>query len=79
VPANRLRAEVPDHVGAIDFRFDRTADGHNLNLVHVVDEFTGEALAIDCHRRITGGHSRRRPGRDVGGLAVAVGLILDQK
>ena len=37
---------------AIDFQFDQTADGHNLKLLHVVDEFTREALAIECHRRI---------------------------
>ena len=52
VPADRLRAEHPDHVWAIDFQFDQTADGHNLKLLHVVDEFTREALAIECHRRI---------------------------
>ena len=52
VPAERLRAERPDHVWAIDFQFDQTADGHNLKLLHVVDEFTREALAIECHRRI---------------------------
>ena len=44
VPAQRLRAEAPDHVWAIDFQFDQTADGHNLKLLHVVDEFTREAL-----------------------------------
>ena len=37
---------------AIDFQWDQTADGHNLKLLHVVDEFTREALAIECHRRI---------------------------
>ncbi len=52
VPADRLRAEAPDHVWAIDFQWDQTADGHNLKLLHVVDEFTREALAIECHRRI---------------------------
>ena len=52
MPADRLRAERPDHVWAIDFQFDQTADGHNLKLLHVVDEFTREALAIECHRRI---------------------------
>jgi putative transposase len=52
VPADRLRAQAPDHVWAIDFQFDQTADGHNLKLLHVVDEFTREALAIECHRRI---------------------------
>ncbi len=52
VPAARLRAEAPDDVWAIDFQWDQTADGHNLKLLHVVDEFTREALAIDCQRRI---------------------------
>ena len=37
---------------ALDFQLDQTADGHNLKLLHVVDEFTREALAIECHRRI---------------------------
>ena len=52
VPAQRLRAEAPDHVWALDFQFDQTADGRILKLLHVVDEFTREALAIECHRRI---------------------------
>ncbi len=52
VPASRLRAEHPDHVWAFDFQFDQTADGHILKLLHVVDEFTREALAIRCERRI---------------------------
>jgi len=57
VPADRLRAECPDHVWAIDFQWDQTADGHNLKLLHVVDEFTREALAIECHRRIDADHT----------------------
>ncbi len=52
VPASRLRAERPNHVWAIDFQFDQTADGRVLKLLHVVDEFTREALAIKCERRI---------------------------
>jgi putative transposase len=52
VPAKRLRAERPDHVWAFDFQFDQTADGHILKLLHVVDEFTREALEIRCERRI---------------------------
>jgi putative transposase len=57
VPAERLCAEHPDHVWAIDFQFDQTADGHNLKLLHVVDEFTREALSIDCRRRIDADHT----------------------
>ena len=52
VPAARLRAERPDQVWALDFQFDQTADGRILKLLHVVDEFTREALAIECERRI---------------------------
>jgi len=52
VPAKRLRAEAPDYVWALDFQFDQTADGRILKLLHVIDEFTREALAIECHRRI---------------------------
>jgi putative transposase len=52
VPAERLRAERPDHVWALDYRFDQTADGRILKLLHVVGEFTREALAIECRRRI---------------------------
>jgi putative transposase len=56
VPARRLRAERPDHVWAFDFQFDQTADGRLLKLLHVVDEFTREALAIECKRRIDADH-----------------------
>ena len=52
VPASRLRAERPNQVWALDFQFDQTADGRILMLLHVVDEFTREALAIECERRI---------------------------
>ena len=37
---------------ALDFQFDQTADGRLLKLLHVVDGFTLEALAIECERRI---------------------------
>jgi putative transposase len=52
VSADRLRAQAPDHVWALDFQFDQTADGRILKLLHVVDEFTREALAIECQRCI---------------------------
>jgi putative transposase len=52
VPADRLRAQRPDHVWAIDFQFDQTADGRILKLLNIVDEFTREALAIHVARRI---------------------------
>ena len=52
VPAARLRAERPDQVWALDFQFDTTTDGRVLKLLHVVDEHTREALAVQVERRI---------------------------
>lgn len=52
VPAKRLTAQRPNHVWALDFQFDQTEDGHNLKLLHIVDEFTREALAVRVERRI---------------------------
>jgi putative transposase len=51
-PANRLVAEHPDHVWALDYQFDQTQDGRRLKLLNVVDEHTREALAIAVDRRI---------------------------
>jgi putative transposase len=44
-PADRLRAEHPDHVWALDYQFDVTATGRVIKILHVVDEFTRESLA----------------------------------
>jgi len=43
--ADRLRAERPDHVWALDYQFDVTATGRVIKILHVVDEFTRESLA----------------------------------
>jgi putative transposase len=51
-PADRLAAEHPDHVWALDYQFDQTQDGRRLKLLNVVDEHTREALAITVDRRI---------------------------
>ena len=51
-PAARLRAERPDQVWALDFQFDTTSDGRILKLLHVVDEHTREALAVQVERHI---------------------------
>ena len=40
VPAERLRAERPNQVWALDFQHDQTADGRVIRLLSVVDEFT---------------------------------------
>jgi putative transposase len=52
VSAGRLRAERPNQVWALDFQFDVTQDGRILKCLHVVDEHTREALAIEVERRI---------------------------
>jgi putative transposase len=44
-PADRLTAERPDHVWALDFQFDVTSKGRTLKILHVVDEYTRESLA----------------------------------
>jgi len=55
--AVRLRAERPDQVWALDFQFDTTTDGRILKLLHVVDEHTREALAIEVARRVDADHT----------------------
>jgi len=42
----------PNVVWALDFVFDQTADGRMLKLLHVIDEYSREALAIDVERSI---------------------------
>jgi putative transposase len=48
----RLAAEHPDHVWALDYQFDQTQDGRRLKLLNVVDEHTREALTIEVNRRL---------------------------
>ena len=55
-PADRLAAEHPNHVWALDYQFDQTLDGRILKLLNVVDEHTRQALTITVARR----HRRRR-------------------
>jgi putative transposase len=64
--AARLRAVRPDQVWALDFQFDTTSDGRVLKLLHVVDEHTREALAIQVERRIDADHTVRVLDRVVG-------------
>src|SRR5215212_6203437 len=51
-PADRLAANHPNHVWALDYQFDQTTDGRILKLLNVVDEHTREALTITVDRRI---------------------------
>lgn len=51
--AIRHRAEYPNHVWAVDFQFDETADWRRLKIANIVDEYTREALAMEVDRSIT--------------------------
>jgi putative transposase len=51
--SQRLRAERPNQVWALDFQFDETTDRRRLKSLHVVDEHTREALAMRVGRTCT--------------------------
>ncbi len=51
-PADRLRAQRPNHVWGLDFQFDQTADGRILKLLNIVDEHSREELGGLVERRI---------------------------
>ena len=46
IPGDRRRAGHPNHVRALDFVDDQTADCRTLTCLNVTDEFTRHALAI---------------------------------
>jgi len=50
--ADRLRANRPGHLWALDFQHDATTDGRELKFLNIVDEFTREALAVEVERTI---------------------------
>ena len=54
IPNDRLVAERPNHVWALDFAYDQTADCRTLKYLNITDEFTKHALAIEVERSITG-------------------------
>ena len=74
-PARRLRAERPDHVWALDFQFDQTADGRVLKLLNIVDEYTREALAVVAARRINADATAATLDRIVAVRGTAPGYI----
>lgn len=53
VPAQRLRAERPNHVWALDFLFDATSDGRPIKVLTMCDEFTRESIGRRLGRSIT--------------------------
>jgi hypothetical protein len=50
----------------LDFQFDTTSDGRTLKLLHVVDEYTREALAMRVARSIDADHTTRVRARPDG-------------
>ena len=74
-PARRLRAERPNHVWALDFQFDQTADGRVLKLLNIVDEHTREALATVAARRINADATAATLDRIVAWRGTAPGYI----
>ena len=74
-PARRLRAERPNHVWALDFQFDQTADGRVLKLLNIVDEHTREALAMVAARRINADATAATLDRIVAWRGTAPGYI----
>lgn len=57
-----LRAERANHVWAIDFQFDETADRRRLKLLNIVDEHTRQALVMKLRRRRVGRRHRGSGG-----------------
>jgi putative transposase len=49
---DRLKAEYPNHVWALDSQHGATEDGRELKFLSVVNEFTREAQAIEAERSI---------------------------
>lgn len=49
----RLRAQCPDQMWALDFQVDVTADGRPVRFLNVIDEYTREALATTAARSFT--------------------------
>jgi len=49
----RMRAQHPDQMWALDFQVDVTVDGRQVRFLNIIDEFTREALATTPARSFT--------------------------
>mgnify|MGYP002712935712 CR=1 FL=1 len=49
-----LRPAWANHVGSMDFVFDRTAEGRAIKCLVIIDHATCEAVAIEVWRAISG-------------------------
>lgn len=59
-------ARFKNDVWTYDFIADRTADGHPLKWLSLVDEYTRECLALEVAEAVTGGDVRRVLARVIG-------------
>jgi putative transposase len=75
--ADRLKAERPNHVWALDYQHDATEDGRELKFLNVVDEFTREALAIEVDRSIDAEETVAVLGRLAGERGAPVNIRAD--
>jgi putative transposase len=73
-PADRLRAERPDHAWALDYQLDVTATGRVIKILHVVDEFTRESLADLVERSIDADATAACFGKDHGSTRSTPGV-----
>lgn len=48
----RLRPTHKNHVWSYDFVHERTSDGRAMRMLHIIDEYTRECLAIHIERQI---------------------------
>ncbi len=46
IPAERRTLTGPDHVWALDFRFEKTVNGRAIKQLNIIAEYTRESLAI---------------------------------
>jgi putative transposase len=53
---DRVIADAPNRVWAVDFQFDSTSDRRPIKIVSIVDEHTRECLGGMVERSITGAH-----------------------
>ena len=59
-----VTAACPNHVWALDFLVDQTADGRPIKILTVTDEHTREALATHAARRIGADDTRQHARAD---------------
>jgi transposase InsO family protein len=49
----RMRAQRPDQMWALDFQIDVTADGRQVRFLNIIDEYTRQAMATRAARSLS--------------------------